>query len=129
VVLHLPMYRMARHMGFHMAGMAMDAGMLWGVAAIVGGIGLAGFGLLPASVVEEAPSEIVAPPDDTPLGPAHWGLCVVLALALIIDIMKPASLGFVTPGMRAEYDLGRAAVAMLPMAALAGTVAGSFVWG
>jgi putative MFS transporter len=25
---------------------------------------------------------------------------IVLAMALVIDIMKPASLGFVTPGMR-----------------------------
>jgi putative MFS transporter len=50
-------------------------------------------------------------------------------MALIIDIMKPASLGFVTPGMRAEYGIGTATVAWLPFAALGGTVVGSFVWG
>jgi putative MFS transporter len=129
VVLHLPMYWMGRSMGFHLAGMAMDAGMMWGMAAIVVGVGFAGFGLLPATVVEDEPSEIVAPPDDAPLTRAHWILCGLLALALIIDIMKPASLGFVTPGMRMEYGLDKAHVALLPMTALAGTVVGSFVWG
>jgi putative MFS transporter len=54
---------------------------------------------------------------------------VVLGVALIIDIMKPASLGFVTPGMKVEYQLGKAAVALLPFSALCGTVAGSFIWG
>ena len=37
----------------------------------------------------------------------HWGLLALLSIALIIDIMKPASLGFVTPGMRGEYGLKR----------------------
>jgi putative MFS transporter len=54
---------------------------------------------------------------------------VVLGVALIIDIMKPASLGFVTPGMRTEYGITGATVALLPFCALAGTVAGSFIWG
>lgn len=56
-------------------------------------------------------------------------MCALLAVALIIDIMKPASLGFVVPGMRAEYGLPNALVAALPFAALSGTVVGSFVWG
>jgi putative MFS transporter len=43
--------------------------------------------------------------------------------------MKPASLGFVTPGMRAEYAVGDAVVAWLPFAALSGTALGSFLWG
>jgi len=43
--------------------------------------------------------------------------------------MKPASLGFVMPGMRAEYGVSDAVVALFPFAALAGTVVGSFVWG
>ncbi|WP_374274519.1 MFS transporter [Brevundimonas sp.] len=129
VVLHLPMYWMGRDMGFHLAGMAMDAGMLWGMAAIVVGIGLTGFGLLPAAIEGEQTVETIAPPEDAPLTRAHWGMMALLALALIIDIMKPASLGFVTPGMRAEYGVGDALVAVLPFAALAGTVVGSFVWG
>lgn len=129
VVLHLPMYWMGRHMGFHLAGMAMDAGMLWGMAAIVVGIGLAAFGLLPARAPDPDAPEILAPPEDAPLTPAHWGIAALLAVALIVDIMKPASLGFVTPGMRMEYGVSDSLVAVLPFAALSGTVLGSFVWG
>ena len=53
----------------------------------------------------------------------------VLTVALVIDVMKPASLGFVLPGMRAEYVVSKAMVAWLPFAALSGTVVGSVVWG
>jgi MFS transporter, putative metabolite:H+ symporter len=129
VVLHLPMYWMGRNMGFHLAGMAMDAGMLWGMALIVGGVALAAFGLLPRRGSVSGPIGEFAPPEDAPLTAAHWWMCALLAVALIIDIMKPASLGFVVPGMRAEYGLPNALVAALPFAALSGTVVGSFVWG
>lgn len=130
VLLHLPMYWMGRDMGFRLSGMAMDAPMMWGMAAIVVGIGLTGFGLLPARFDAGADSaDVIAPPEDAPLTRAHWGMMALLALALIVDIMKPASLGFVTPGMRAEYGINDALVAVLPFAALSGTVVGSFVWG
>lgn len=129
VVLHLPMYWMGRDMGFQLAGMAMDTGMMWGMVAILVGIALTSYGLLPATVEVAATAEIIAPPEDAPLTSAHWGMMGLLALALIIDIMKPASLGFVTPGMRAEYGVSGAMVAVLPFAALSGTVVGSFVWG
>ena len=129
VLLHLPMVWMARDMGFMLAGMPMDAAMLWGMALIVGGISLAGYGLLPKQAVEAAAHEAIAPPENAPLTRAHWILMVVLAVALIIDIMKPASLGFVTPGMRVEYGVDAATVALLPFSALVGTVLGSFVWG
>jgi putative MFS transporter len=71
----------------------------------------------------------IAPPEDAPLSAAHWKLMAVLGVALIIDIMKPASLGFVIPGMRAEYAVNGATVALLPLSALFGTAAGSFMWG
>jgi putative MFS transporter len=54
---------------------------------------------------------------------------IVLTVALVIDVMKPASLGFVVPGMRAEYAVSAATVAWLPFAALCGTVLGSVLWG
>ena len=73
--------------------------------------------------------ETIAPPEDAPLTKAHIGMAVLLAVALVIDIMKPASLGFVTPGMRAEYGVSDAAVAWLPFSALLGTALGSFLWG
>lgn len=130
VVLHIPMYLMGSHMGYVLVGMPMDADMYWGMALIVVGIGFAAFGLLPRQLPShERVIETIAPPEDAPLTRAHWGMAGLLALALIIDIMKPASLGFVTPGMRAEYQVDKAMVAWLPLAALTGTVIGSFIWG
>ena len=133
VVLHLPMFVMGRHSGYVLAGMRMDPGMYWGMALIVIGIACASYGLLPTPMRIKSSSRsalpAMAPPDDAPLLAAHWGMAGLLALALIIDIMKPASLGFVTPGMRAEYGIDKQTVAWLPFAALTGTVVGSFVWG
>jgi putative MFS transporter len=129
VLLHLPMFWMARNSGFNMSGMPMDAGMLLGMLLIVLGIAAAGYGLLPVRNPSVGDYHEIAPPEDAPLSAAHWRLMVVLAVALIIDIMKPASLGFVTPGMRVEYAVNRATVALLPLSALIGTAAGSFVWG
>ena len=132
VVMHLPMFWMGRFNHFHLADMPMEGGMLWGMALIVGGILVAGYGLLPRDAthpVEAGALLQIAAPEDTPLGAAHWRLMVVLTVALVIDVMKPASLGFVLPGMRAEYVVSKATVAWLPFAALSGTVVGSVVWG
>ena len=74
VALHLPMFWMARNSGFILAGMAMDFGMLLGMAMIVGGIAAAGFGLLPNHAPQPSAHEFVAPPEDAPLTGAHWRL-------------------------------------------------------
>src|SRR5450432_3426357 len=133
VVLHLPMYWMGKDMGFRLAEMAMDAGMLWGMSLIVAGLVVAGYGLLPKAhgLGHPAldPAIEIGAPEDAALGPAHWRLMVVLTIALVIDVMKPASLGFVVPGMRSEYGVSAATVAWLPFAALCGTVVGSVLWG
>ena len=132
VVMHLPMFWMGRFNHFHLAEMPMDGGMLWGMALIVGGILVAGYGLLPRDAMHPVHADAllqIAAPEDAPLGAAHWRLMVVLTVALVIDVMKPASLGFVLPGMRAEYVVSKATVAWLPFAALSGTVVGSVVWG
>lgn len=130
VLLHIPMYLMGADMGYRLAGMAMDAGMYAGMGLILVGVALASWGLLPARLPEsERVYENFAPPADAPLTRAHWMMAALLALALIIDIMKPASLGFVTPGMRREYGLTGAMGAMLPLAALTGTTIGSYLWG
>ena len=128
VLLHLPMYWMGRDDGFRLADMPMDAEMLWGMAAILAGSALAAWGLLPAERLGGRSID-VAVPEDAPLGRAHWRLMVVLTAALVIDVMKPASLGFVLPGMRREYELDALTVAWLPFSALCGTVVGSIVWG
>lgn len=132
VVAHLPMFAMARSMGYHMAGMPMDSMMLGGMALIVLGTLVAAYGLLPRdlSAQRAAAAEIVvAAPEDAELSLAHWGLMAVLVVALVIDVMKPASLGFTVPGMIAEYGVPKRTVSLVPFFALAGTVTGSVLWG
>src|SRR5947208_12246452 len=131
VVLHLPMFWMARDNGFRLADMAMDDAMLWGMLLIVVGIAVAGYGLLPKRATSAAAQDDVhaVAPEDTPMSWAHWQLLVTLTVALVIDVMKPASLGFVVPGMIDEYGVSKATVAWLPFAALCGTVVGSVLWG
>jgi putative MFS transporter len=132
VVMHVPMFWMGRDNGFHLADMPMDAAMIWGMALIVAGLGVAAYGLLPkaASLVDsKVPALSVSAPEDAPLTAAHWRLMIVLTVALVIDVMKPASLGFVLPGMTHEYGVPKTTVAWLPFAALCGTVVGSVLWG
>ena len=129
VLLHLPMFVEARSMGYRMAGMPMDAAMLWGMALIVAGVIVAAYGLLPARQQNGAQIVVVAAPEDAPLGTAHWLLMVVLTVALVIDVMKPASLGFTVPGMIGEYRVAKSTVSLVPFFALAGTVVGSILWG
>ena len=132
VLMHLPMFWMGRANGFRLAEMPMDAEMLWGMGLIIVGVAVAGYGLLPrAPSLHAAGAQqlTVSAPEDAPLTRAHWRLMAVLTVALVIDVMKPASLGFVVPGMKSEYEVSNAMVAWLPFAALCGTVAGSVLWG
>ena len=134
VGLHLPMFFASASMGYMMAGMAMAPEMILGMGLIVAGFAAAAYGLIPASRAEPAtvrPEDFAVPAGEAQdqLTPAHWLLMLTLAFALIIDTMKPASLGFVVPGMAAEYHLSRQVVALLPLFALLGTTLGSLVWG
>jgi MFS transporter, putative metabolite:H+ symporter len=129
VILHLPMFWMGRTMHFHLAGMPMSTGMLAGMALIVGGVAVSAYGLLPSGRQRQIASLSIVPPEDAPLTKAHWIQIVLLSIALVIDVMKAASLGFVIPGMRAEYGLSFSAVAVLPFVALLGTTGGSLIWG
>src|ERR1044072_6070150 len=79
VALHLPMFIMAREMGYRLAGMPMDGGMRWGMALIVGGVAVTSYGLLPKAVPHAPESKVtVTPPEDAPLTPAHWLIMGVL---------------------------------------------------
>lgn len=131
VGLHLPMFVMARSMHYQLAGMPMGTGMLCGMACIVGGAAAAAYGLQPkeASTSPMVAHERIVAPEDAPLTLWHWGAGAALAMALVIDIMKPASLGFVVPGMKVEYGISSEKAALLPFVALCGTALGSFVWG
>jgi putative MFS transporter len=137
VALHLPMYLQSRDMHYQMAGMAMDTPMRIGMYAIVVGIILAAYGLIPRGANFGRVSRIkIRAIDDTPIGAVHIRLLVVLAVAVTIDVMKPTSLAFVAPGMTKEYGLksalnphGHPAAALLPLFGITGTVLGSLLWG
>lgn len=132
VLLHLPMFEMGRMNHYRLYGMPMGAEMYVGMAAIVAGVAVAAFGLLPRNISKQLSASqdiVVTPPEDAPLSAAHWTLMLVLVVALGIDIMKPASLGFTIPGMVAEYHRTKATVSLVPFFALVGTVVGSIIWG
>jgi MFS transporter, putative metabolite:H+ symporter len=132
VLLHAPMFLMGRHNHFILYGMPIGWDMIAGMVAIVLGCGIAAYGLLPRDIARQLAASqeiVVSPPEDTPLGSAHWALMSVLVIALIIDIMKPATLGFTLPGMMTEYHVTKATVSSFPFSALTGTVLGSIIWG
>lgn len=129
VALHLPMFWMGRYNHFRLAGMPMDNGMLVGMALIILGVGATAYGLLPRHESGQASHGSISPPEDAPLTRAHWIQIGLVGLALVIDVMKAATLGFVTPGMRLEYGVGASHIAILPVVALTGTTIGSFLWG
>ncbi|HVI06132.1 MAG TPA: MFS transporter, partial [Sphingomicrobium sp.] len=132
VLMHVPMFLMGRHNHFILYGMPIGPDMIAGMVAIVVGCGVSAYGLLPRDIgAQLAASQdiVVSPPEDAPLGRAHWGLMSVLIIALVIDIMKPATLGFTLPGMMSEYHVDKATVSSFPFSALVGTVVGSIIWG
>jgi putative MFS transporter len=132
VLMHAPMFLMGRDMGYRLYGMPMGNDMVAGMVLIVAGVAVAAYGLLPRNISQQLAASqeiVVSPPEDAPLTRAHWQLMFVLVIALVIDIMKPASLGFTIPGMVAEYGVPKQVVSLVPLFALTGTVVGSIVWG
>jgi putative MFS transporter len=135
VMAHVPMFVHSRHTHYHMAGMPMTGLEIAGMGLIVGGLALAAWGLFPRRGALGARERDVShgyhirSMDDAALTRAHWGLLFVLGVALIIDVMKPATLGFVLPGMSHEYGLLKHRSALLLLFALTGTVLGSVLWG
>src|SRR6266498_2344926 len=126
VALHLPTYVGARDMGYRLAGMPMDPSMKAGMALIVAGIALSGYGLVPrgaGSYPDRVAGVRVAALDEAPMRRAHLALLAVMAVAVTIDVLKPTTLAFVVPGVAREYGLksplnphGQVPVALLPLA-------------
>lgn len=133
VLAHLPDFFNSSGMGYHMGHMHMSRLMLAGMMLIIGGMCLTAYGLMPASD-RSAPRARASgvhfqAMDTARLTSLHWGMMFVLGVALVIDVMKPATLGFVIPGMKGEYGLKGTQVAWLPLIALSGTTLGSLLWG
>ena len=121
-------------MGFRMSGMPMSALMRAGMFLIVTGLASAAYGLIPfrgATRLDLSGIKRVhfTAMDNAPLTRQHWGLLFILGVALIVDVMKPATLGFVVPGMKLEYGLTNGQVSVFPLVALTGTTVGSLIWG
>lgn len=139
VAMHIPMYYSARTMGYRMAGMHPDGEMLVGMALIIIGLAAALYGLVPGNsgrIKDKAAHIRVRALDDARLRPQHVAMLVVISVAIVIDVMKPAALSFVAPGMAREYGLkaatnphGHIPVALLPLTGITGTVLGSWLWG
>jgi putative MFS transporter len=134
VLAHLPEFLGAAGMGYRMAGMHMSGLMHAGMLLIVVGLALTAYGLIPAGSLRPpsgaaGSAVLFRTMDDARLTRQHWGLLFVLGVALVVDVMKPATLGFVVPGMREEYGISIGQVAAFPMVALTGTTIGSLLWG
>ncbi len=139
VVMQLPMFYMARHMHYRIAGMPVTSEMLAGMAIMFAGLGVTAYSLFPRSrpARPEFSRVSITPLDDARIRPAHVALLVVMALAVTIDGMKPAALAFVVPGAELEYGLRgplnptahALPVGLYPLSGIVGTMTGSFVWG
>ena len=132
---HMPMFMMGQHTHWQMVGMPMTTEMWIGMAIIPVGLAFSAYGLMPrmAQMREAMQGDAghlhfnVA--DGVPLNIEHWKLVTVLVVALAVDVMKPATLGFVMPGMSAEYQIAKPTASLLALVALTGTTIGSVVWG
>jgi putative MFS transporter len=132
VALHVPDYVSARDDGFRMVGMDMGLSMTVGMVLIAIGLAVAIRSMLPRGLTRThlaTSAERFAALDNAPLTRAHRLLATVLTIGLVVDTMKPASLGFVVPGMAKEYGITGSRAAMLPFVALVGTFIGSILWG
>ncbi|MEP6940328.1 MAG: MFS transporter [Rudaea sp.] len=135
VLSHGPMLAMGAQMHYHLAGMPMDATMLAGMALIPLGLALSAYGMMPrldqmrATLQGRRDHSYFHIADNVALNREHWTLVLVLIVALAIDVMKPATLGFVMPGMTSEYEISKQTGALLALVALTGTTVGSVVWG
>ncbi|RVT88706.1 MFS transporter [Inhella crocodyli] len=131
VLSHGPMFLMGQHTHWRMVGMPMTWEMWVGMGLIPLGLALAFWGLLPPPPGDAAHGlgQGFHVADGAALNRAHASLVLVLIVTLAIDVMKPATLGFVMPGLSAEYEIARSQAGWLALFALTGTTVGSVVWG
>jgi putative MFS transporter len=137
---HVPMFMMGRHTHWQMVGMPMTIEMWIGMALIPIGLLFSTYGMMPrlaqlrlamAGEHGELPGRHLHfhIADGVPLNREHWTLVIVLIVALAVDVMKPATLGFVMPGMSSEYSISKPTASLLALVALTGTTVGSVLWG
>jgi len=111
VILHLPIFIMSAPMHYRMVGMPMGNGMLVGMALIVLGIIAAGLALVRPAVAEaqdSLPALLDLPAQEPRLTRVHWMPMATITIALVIDVMEPASRGFVVLGNGGHGEHGAA---------------------
>ena len=107
---HLWMFIDSASMHFHMSMMDMSPAMMWAaMAAIVVGVVLSGIAVVQPRTAHPA----AAPAPARITAASRRRLIAILTFALLLDQMKPATLAFISPGLRAEYGLSAADVAWL----------------
>src|SRR3569832_246721 len=123
VLAHIPMFIHSSYMNYQMVGMEMNNTMLAGMAAIPAGLLLAAYGLMPR--LAQMRQQLHAGgrlqfhvADGIPLNREHWKLVIVLIIALAVDVLKPATLGFVMPGLTKEYEISKETAGWLALVAL-----------
>ncbi|WP_406464784.1 MFS transporter [Streptomyces sp. NBC_01622] len=125
VIEHLWMFADSASMDFDMSMMGMSPVMWAAMIAIVVGVVISACAVVrPAGTC----SAVLSGPPRAPRV-SRRRLIAILTFALLVDQMKPATLAFISPGMRAEYHLSATGISWLPTVALTGTVLGSLVWG
>ena len=135
VLAHVPMFMMGQHTHWQMVGMPMSLEMWIGMGVIPIGLLLSMYGLMPRLEQMRQTAQGARDrryfhlADGVPLNRKHWILVAVLIVALAVDVMKPATLGFVMPGMKSEYGIGTPTASLLALVALTGTTVGSVLWG
>jgi putative MFS transporter len=134
VLAHIPMFIHSSYMDYQMVGMPMDMTMLVGMILIPIGLLFAAYGLMPrlgemAKQLNSGGPLQFHVADSVPLNREHWKLVAVLIVALAVDVLKPATLGFVMPGVTEEYEISKQTAGWLALVALTGTTVGSIVWG
>lgn len=133
VLSHIPMFLHSASMGFRMVGMQMGFEMWLGMGLIPIGLLFSAYGLYPGSAsasrvdIHKLPQLKIS--ESSILTAEHWRLIFVLFVAVAVDVMKPATLGFVLPGMADEYNISHQDVGKLVLIALVGTALGSVLWG
>lgn len=124
VVEHLWMFVDSASADFDMSMMRMTLVMWAAMIAIVVGVVLSACAVVQPRGTR--PADVPGPPRASGV---NRRLIAILTFALLVDQMKPATLAFISPGMRAEYHLSATGISWLPTVALTGTVLGSLVWG
>ena len=150
VLVHLARFLVARAASVSgvppqgLEGLFLEIGVGLAMPINFGGLALATWGLLPRDWLQRwkarhaqqaAPqgsataASGLAQMDSAGLSGNHWKLMSRLYVGMALDTMKPATLAFMIPGLRAEYGLPPSVVALLPFMALTGLTIGSIMFG